>query len=1540
MVDAKTLSHPYVCSLTHSGDDVLTDDRELAEHDIMAVTNRDALVKLFTHLGYDTDKRQAQTADALGIGQSGLKAALKHVERISANDELQVFLFEVASVTLAHRRAITTLLNNRDGEFLFVLTDPDYDRLDFVLIERFQKEATGPGGQTVRARPLAVTVERRKPVREALRTLRRMTFTCADDLGQLEKLLSAFRIAQWSEPRFNNVALFSDHYLKHRITEDPEWLNLDAAKKAFKAIRQIGDHNKDAQAKSIEATVLPVLKELGHNPKPAKAADEGPMLRLSESVVCFPYHWLRALDTKDDNDPDRPDDVPAVRVVSEFEGGKTQWAILTNGKHWRLYCARAHGRHANFYEVDFRETLATQEADGEAFRYFWLMFRAEAFTPGPVQDDKPGPCFLDRVFDGSREYAKELGERLKGRVFEQIFPHFAEGFIAHIRANDKNADFTEDRLHDVFRGTLTLLYRLIFLLYAESLDLLPVTEANYQEVSLRKLTKELAERAGANEAQAVEKLKTAYSPSETKLYDQLAKLFGVVDEGDNTVNVPKYNGGLFITRPDPDDHSDEAKAARFLADFKVPDRYLAMGLDRLARDEDPKRHELVPVDYKSLGVRQLGSIYEGLLEFKVKVAPERMAVVKAKKKGEAVVTAKQAEKDKLKVLTRVKMHGAEGGYLRKGTVYLANDKQERKATGSYYTPDYIVKYIVEHTVGPVLEERFNELRDDFRKAEAAYRDARKKNTKLKESGLSDDPEKVANDYKWLLERLFTLRVLDPAMGSGHFLVEAVDFITNRMLAFLNGFSWNPVQSFIQRTRRDILNALSKAGVDVDEKKLTDINLLKRHVLKRCIFGVDLNPMAVELAKVSLWLDCFTLGAPLSFLDHHLKCGNSLIGVNVEEVEKTLKKSAGMFSSRFAGLMLATDKMLEVARLADSTAEQAAQSRSEFLRAQNALAPFKRILDIYTSQWFGNGLVAEKAGAGRKKKGGKVAAIEWLNSDAVSELLAANADGFIEDTGRPFTAKPQMTVFEKTDTTVLKDKKKRKPSITDRVDNKADAWFNNVPKLAAKARAEHRFFHWELEFPEVFYAPTTPGGQNITRVENAGFDAIVGNPPYVRQELIKPIKPFLSERFECHSTAADLFIYFYEQSVRLAALGRYAAYVASSTWTKTTAGKALREFIQGNTSLESFVDFGDLPVFDEATTYPCIAVLHKGQPDSAHKAQSVVVPDLTDPDLRLLMRTPVSVPQAELDVAGWRFEDRVVARLRAKLASVGNPLVEQLHGGVIYRGVTTGLNEAFVVDRAARDALVKSDKRSTEVLKPFLEGKDLKPWRAESRDLWLIRLPAGWTNREAGTAFKKEAEAFGFFEGHYPAVAARLKTFAELARARSDQGDWYWELRACAYYTAFEGSKILSTKMSLCPTFSLDERGFYTSNTSYVLPIQPQSRVLVAFLNSCVFYFFARDAFVAKQNRWYEVQPDKLGQFPVPQAEVVGSKDARLTEIAKRLGTNSTATADQAHLQAELEARVAHHYGLTEAEFTIILNAAPYMPETTKTEAIQVFRDIR
>src|SRR5436305_1269383 len=551
-------------------------------------------------------------------------------------------------------------------------------------------------------------------------------------------------------------------------------------------------------------------------------------------------------------------------------------------------------------------------------------------------------CFLGGLMSESERYARELGERLKERVFFEIFPHFARGFIIYARrtgqlpANLDSLDTGERNslLEPFFSGTLTFLYRLLFLLYAESRDLLPAREVRgYYEKSLEKLKRQIARKAGTIQDQAPGKLKATFNDLSTTLYDSLQELFNAVDKGDATLNVPVYNGGLFMTEPDPYDTSPEADVAHFLFTCKIPDRELALGLDLMARDIDEKRHDLAFIDYKSLGVRQLGSIYEGLLEFKLRIAPVEIAVVKGKK-TEETIPYNEAQQKRLTIIKEGRGKDAREKVLPKGRVYLENDRRERKATGSYYTPDYIVKYIVEHTVGPVLAEKLEALRPIFREAEKTLRVERDKANALGRKDISPENETYKKFRKTLNEALFDLKVLDPAMGSGHFLVEAVDYITDQMAKILTAFKWNPIVYELAQTRHEIQEEMERQGVTVDMSKLTDLNLLRRRVLRSCIYGVDLNPMAVELAKVSLWLDCFTLGAPLSFLDHHMKCGNSLIGGQIDEARTTIEEGQLSFfgSSLWAGALLATESMIQVGRLSDVTDQQVRDSKQRYLQA--------------------------------------------------------------------------------------------------------------------------------------------------------------------------------------------------------------------------------------------------------------------------------------------------------------------------------------------------------------------------------------------------------------------------------------------------------------------------------------------------------------------------------------------------------------------------------------------------------------------------------
>src|SRR5205807_3786388 len=229
--------------------------------------------------------------------------------------------------------------------------------------------------------------------------------------------------------------------------------------------------------------------------------------------------------------------------------------------------------------------------------------------------------------------------------------------------------------------------------------------------------------------------------------------------------------------------------------------------------------------------------------------------------------------------------------------------------------------------------------------------------------------------------------------------------------------WNPVQAELSRTREAIQAELERQGVTLDVAKLNDLNLLKRQVLKRCVYGVDLNPMAVELAKVSVWLDSFTLGAPLSFLDHHLKCGNSLIGAKVDEARTAIEE--GQLSLFFgggvwAGALLSTEGMLYVSKLSDVTPGQAQESKEKYQESATAIAPYKHLLNVYLSRWFSNPIVKGKRGNADIDK-----ALDFLRSD--------EAKVWINDTNKKHLNEEQKIVLAQ----------------------------------AEKDDADHKFFHWEL-----------------------------------------------------------------------------------------------------------------------------------------------------------------------------------------------------------------------------------------------------------------------------------------------------------------------------------------------------------------------------------------------------------------------------------------------------------------------------------------------
>ena len=553
--------------------------------------------------------------------------------------------------------------------------------------------------------------------------------------------------------------------------------------------------------------------------------------------------------------------------------------------------------------------------------------------------------------------------------------------------------------------------------------------------------------------------------------------------------------------------------------------------------------------------------------------------------------------------------------VRKGEVYLSNDKAERKASGSYYTPDPIVEYIVAQTVGPVLDEKLEALRADFRTVRKTFDNEAQKATAYPPPGIGPKDkeairrfavEKTHATHKDLVERLFDLRVLDPAMGSGHFLVEAVDFITDRLLRFLSAFPINPVGFALERTRNSILDSMVDQGVTVDPAKLTDINLLKRHVLKRCIYGVDLNPMAVELAKVSLWLDAFTLGAPLSFLDHHLRCGNSLIGATFQDLEAAT--SDRLFHLDYEPLLRAINHVLLVSKEPDATAADVARSMTRYDQARQDLSGYQVVLDLLAAEHFGLPRAKELVSHG-------------------SDLALANRPQFL---------------------TSLHDGQERR--LVARVEELAH-------------RPDLRFFHWEIEIPEVFFGLMEGTAQQIRHKDrlapgSAGFDVVDGNPPYVRQETIKPYKAFLKERFATYDSTNDLYVDFQEREVRQLRAGGRMGMIVANKWMRAGSGERLRDFLNRVARPLEVIDFGHAPIFPDADTFPCILVVakraqpldEKERPGDDEKLAACDVPrehwndrmDLAD----FVSSRRHDIPASLLRKGGWSLENPKVQALSA------------------------------------------------------------------------------------------------------------------------------------------------------------------------------------------------------------------------------------------------------------------------------------------------------
>jgi hypothetical protein len=414
------------------------------------------------------------------------------------------------------------------------------------------------------------------------------------------------------------------------------------------------------------------------------------------------------------------------------------------------------------------------------------------------------------------------------------------------------------------------------------------------------------------------------------------------------------------------------------------------------------------------------------------------------------------------------------------------------------------------------------------------------------------------------------------------------------------------------------------------------------------------------------------------------------------------------------------------------------------------------------------------------------------------------------------------------------------------------------------------FDWQAAFPEVFAA--------------GGFDVVIGNPPYVRQEWIAPYKPYLAQRYRAYDGTADLYVYFYEVGVNLLKPGGRLGFIVTNKWMKAGYGEPLRRFFGESAWVESVVDFGHAKqIFEDADVFPSILVLRKptgDAPPATARVCAIPREQLRVDDLvRQIEAEGFAVPRDRLGADAWTLEPPGVVALLEKIRRAGVPLKDFTVSGP-YRGILTGFNDAFLLDTATKERLVAGDPGSADLFRPYLRGQDINRWQANWCGLWMLAMKSSgnhpWPWAQAGD----QAEAI--FAATYPAVHAHLNQYREALIKRQDQGEHWWELRACAYWATFDRPKVMYQDITWEACFCFDAKGTLSNNTVYFL--STDDRWALAALNSPAAWWFAwRNAQHGKDEALRFFTAFMEG-FPVPRPTDEQRKQAdvlvqRLIDIA-------------------------------------------------------------
>ncbi len=802
--------------------------------------------------------------------------------------------------------------------------------------------------------------------------------------------------------------------------------------------------------------------------------------------------------------------------------------------------------------------------------------------------------------------------------------------------------------------------------------------------------------------------------------------------------------------------------------------------------------------------------------------------------------------------------------------------------GSFYTPSFITSYMCSESITPIVLDKFNQK----------YNIECEKLKELKNYLKNSYKEDKRKEY---LQVLLALRICDPAVGSGHFLVSALNEMV-RIAYELGLIASLPLDATLELENDEILIKISNKPFiykhPSSEKEQShhiqkELFELKKSIIENCLFGVDINPNSCEITKLRLWIELLKYSyyifeegkntnalETLPNIDINIKCGNSLIfnfPLNSKltigqtlEFSKNLKAEIKEYKN---SVMFYKEGLGEKAKILQNIAKLKSLIINYFIEQHQAKRHLKESLKAFISE-YGDGIFDISTAFGMEML--KIARHKDNNYKFVPTL----------------TKKQPSPIGVEANRLLIKIKE----------------CYETLENLKNSKTLE-----WRFEFPEVL----------DDEGDFLGFDCIIGNPPYIRQEQIKEIKPLLQKQYrDFYNSTADIYTYFFALSYRLLKDKGFNAFITSNKYARAKYGAKLRELLFKKTTIVSYMELNALKVFESATVDTSIISFIKQEPpkESRFKYYEPTPDDKSD----LKSARSLTMKQNALSTESFIFANATLLDLRDKMESVGTPLKDW--DIQIYRGILTGANEAFIIPTEKREEILNAcktqeeRKRTEALIKPILRGKDIKRYSYEWAGEWVINTHNGYTSNLKFKIPPIDIEK-------YPATKAHLDAHWNTIATRSDQGDTPYHLRNCAYLEEFEKEKIVyPCIMAKEPCFVYEEKGFYAPAPANIITgDKTEIKYITALLNSKCIYFAMRKFYMGGGIEG-ELKTNNLEKIPIPKITPQNQKLAhKITDGAKTIleAKEKDPKANTQELEKEIDALVYQLYNLTDEEIKII-----------------------